>query len=205
MLIIALSALPKDGIGQWITALDVHHSACDSLSVSVVVFFPFGYGGTCPGLQGQAHTSEAGLTTVDLYYDISGPWPQVGCTTSDEVQVTLPVGTDIVRVDTYGIMDGDTSEVVSDTLLTSCATGLDHIGRFEAPLFSISGDLIRWPLDRSAIHGTVDIISSTGALQRATPACVGQVYIGDLTPGVYVISYSEARGHASMSFLVGGP
>lgn len=192
-------------LGQQIVGLELHYVDCDSVNTSVSVFFPLGYGETCPDLQGTTISQEGGTTAIDLYYQVSGPWPQVGCITTDVIAPQLLTAADVVHLRTHAIMDGDTSFTVSDTMLTICMTGINDPVRGVGQAIWSDGDLVRWSTEGVVTAATVHIVALNGALQRSAPFTSGQLSIADLVPGVYVVSCAEEAGFRPMAFVVGAP
>lgn len=189
--------------GQEICGLDIHHADCDSVSAAVSVFFPFGAGGTCPALQEIAVAEEAQATVASLYYDVSGPRPQLGCTTSAEIGIPLVPGAAITRLRTYAIMDGDTLAAVSDTVVATCAVGIRDPGR-RAPLaFRVQDGQIQWPTGGIPPSSMVRVASVTGAVLRTVAARAGRMPIHGLAPGLYVVGCPELAGSGTRAFVVG--
>ena len=117
------TALSINVFSQWICGTMVSPSSPsinDDIKVIVSAGFPFGYGPTCPSLDTVELFYNGNEVRLELYYDISGVWPLVGCSTTDTAntgnwsagnyQLFLYSNT-IFDSDTNFHQDGDTLEI----------------------------------------------------------------------------------------------
>lgn len=171
-------------LGQETISVQINGASCDTLHAQVTVFFAFGAGSTCPQLSGFELLPGDATAFLSLYYDISGPWPDLGCTTTTTIAIPIPSGEVMVHLGTFNIMEGDTSSMVSDTLLHSCATSLVEEVNSELVLSLRNGSLV-WDASTGQGHDPIRIISGSGQLIRLCPVVSGGCTIEDLRPGVY--------------------
>jgi hypothetical protein len=62
-------------------------SSADSLQVISEVSFTFGSGETCPNISSYSYQSFDTTVILNLFYNTSGMWPQVGCSTIDTLDI----------------------------------------------------------------------------------------------------------------------
>ncbi|MBC8489033.1 MAG: T9SS type A sorting domain-containing protein [Bacteroidetes bacterium] len=93
-------------------------SSNDSIFVINPIEFPFGYEETCPTLVFYSKTIIDSTINLDLFYDISGAWPQVGCISLDTCLLgVLNTGYYSLMISTNTIFYEDTIfHIDSDTL-----------------------------------------------------------------------------------------
>jgi len=182
---------------QELTGLQVLSPPCQPLTAQVTVFFPFGFQLNCPDLSG--FTVEAGGDTahIDLYYDVSGVWLMVGCWNTALIDTALPPGTGMIELRTFSILDGDTLAVVSDTLFSTCATGIPG-SMGGGPAWWWNDDRLCWDPTTSS---PVEIINSEGRIIRTGAAHRGTCWTGDLPSGVYIARWPAAGKAAVIRFV----
>ena len=90
----------------------------DSIIVINSVLWAFGAGETCPNLSDFTFQKSDKTLYLGLYYDISGMWPQLGCTSTDTSYIgKLDSGKYIMYVHLNKIFDSDTTfSIHQDTL-----------------------------------------------------------------------------------------
>jgi|APTNR8051073442_1049403.scaffolds.fasta_scaffold07609_5 hypothetical protein len=179
---LAVPVLPV--LGQELVSVQIIEPSCDTLRAQISVFFTFGAGSSCPPLIGFEILPGDATAILSLYYDISGPWPDLGCTTTTTVAVPIPSGEVMVHLGTFNIMEGDTSSMVADTLLHSCTTSIVERASNDLILSLQNGSLV-WNALTGQGHGPIRILSGSGQLVRYCPVASGSCMIEDLQPGVY--------------------
>lgn len=170
---------------QELEGIQVTSPPCEPFTANVTVFFPFGFGQNCPALTG--YTVQPGDVTafIDLYYDVSGIWMQVGCWSTATVDEELPPGMMMVNLRTHQIMDGDTSAVIADTVLNVCTiTGIAD-GNSSLPTAWVQGDELRWQVPENPRSGKLHIFAYNGQAVRTTDTEAGSCRIDGLAPGCY--------------------
>jgi len=181
--------------------MQVTEASCDTLYAQISVFFPFGAGSTCPPLSGYAVLPGGATALISLYYDISGPWPTLGCTSTTTVAIPIPPGNVQVLVGTFNIAEGDTSAMVSDSLLQVCVLGLPDIAPNGHDL-RIVHDELTWIQPLRSSGGSIEIIGNGGQLFRTCDVKDGRCWLGDLAPGVYLARWSSRSDIAPYRFVL---
>lgn len=153
----------------------------------VSAFFPFGFGNTCPALTGNGVTQLGSIAVLDLYYNTSGPWPQVGCTTTSPIAYALPMGTASLWLRLRNIMDGDTSSVISDTTLMACALAVSDATDPDAPVFMRIGERIVWEPERFPPGAEIVVCSPLGASVRTVDARAGSIALFEWSQSPYIV------------------
>lgn len=178
-------AISGTASAQQVEGIQVTSPPCEPLTANITVFFPFGFGQNCPMLTG--YTVQPGDVTafIDLYYDVSGIWPQVGCWSSATIDEELPPGMMMVNLRTHQIMDGDTSAVIADTVLNVCTTTGTADGTAMLPVAWVQGDELRWQAPDNPHQGKLHIFAYTGQAVRTTDTEAGSCRIDGLAPGCY--------------------
>jgi len=195
ILAFTLAGLSSEAAAQQIVGFQITEASCDTLHAEISVFFPFGAGDACPALSGTSIWPGDATNFISLYYDISGVWPQVGCTTTTTLAIPLPDGNVMVNLATFNINEGDTSVLVADTVLNVCTTSIPVV---PSPLtgFWVQNDLLQWPPARFPDGSRIRIVSSGGQLVRSAITKAGQCWLGDLPPGIYTAWCTGSRGTA---------
>lgn len=186
---------------QECTNVIITSAPCTSFAAQVSVFFPFGAGSTCPDLVATVVTTGDATALVDLYYDASGPWPQLGCSTTDVVNADLDPGIVMVNLRTFSIWDNDTSAVVSDTLLNVCSTGIPDVHP-DLMNWRSTDDRLTWTRPKDPATGLIEIINSGGQLIRTCGAQAGTCWLGDMSPGVYLARWPSGGSMAAFRFAL---
>lgn len=171
-------------LGQENVSVLITEASCDTLHAQISVFFPFGAGNTCPQLIGFEMLPGGATAILGLYYDISGPWPDLGCTSTTTVSIPIPSGEVMVHVGSYNISEGDTSSMVSETLVNVCLTGVAEGVGNDQVLWLRNGSLY-WVSPTAQGHENISIISGNGQVVRYCPVASGSCMIDDLRNGVY--------------------
>jgi peptidyl-prolyl cis-trans isomerase B (cyclophilin B) len=118
---------PGPNSNHELESLQVLNTNCDSLKLVVTTNFPFGAGSYCPLLKGYTFKNEGGLLVADLYYNISGSWPQAGCQKKDTLK-SVVVPENFIQIKTNTIFYGDTTFAINDTTIFYCSTvGIEKI------------------------------------------------------------------------------
>ncbi|MDQ3101133.1 MAG: hypothetical protein M3R08_07085 [Bacteroidota bacterium] len=189
---------------QELINIQVIEGSCDSLFAEVSVFFPFGSGNSCPSLTGITVLPGDVTAIVGLYYDVSGVWPQVGCTTTTDIAIPLPPGNPLVNLGTFNIMDGDTSQVVSDTLLQVCDTGTgigEGLVTEYAPSLYVQGDYLVFTQVSTFQNARMEFFDTRGNLIRSERRTADRVYIGALPAGVYLVRSVDSMNTPVLRFV----
>lgn len=194
-LTIALAGLSSGATAQQIVGFQITEASCDTLHAEISVFFPFGAGEACPALSGTLIWPGDATNFISLYYDISGVWPQVGCTTTTTLAIPLPDGNVMVNLATFNINEGDTSVLVADTVFNVCTTGIPAAPSRSGG-FWIQDNLLQWPIAGYPEGSRIRIVSSGGQLVRSAITKAGQCWLGDLPPGIYTAWNTGSRGTA---------
>ncbi len=190
--------------GQQLVGMEVVQLNCEGFSAMVSAFFPFGYGSTCPQLSGSTLSQSGSIAVLDLYYNTSGPWPQVGCTTASPIAAVLPFGTSALWLRLRNVMDGDTSEVVSDTTLATCSLSVDEVQERNASAFILDLDHVRWRPEAFPADMTLVLLSSSGARITSVPVREGALPVQELGAGVYFVHCPLLPQLPAWRFVIGG-
>ncbi len=74
------------------------------------VFFTFGAPSSCPPLSGCTIIKEDSCVLLNLFFDISGPWPQFGCASCDTTKIgKLEAGNYLICINVNTIFESDTN------------------------------------------------------------------------------------------------
>lgn len=176
---------------QLLDDVQVLSPPCAPLQAQVTVFFPFGFEQLCPTLAG--YTVEPGAVTafINLYYDVSGAWPQVGCWNTSLIVSDAMPGIVYANIRTFNIMDGDTSVLVADTVINYClTTGLPEVVPAKPEAWVEQHDL-RWDPTNGSGQVPVRIIAGNGQCLATCEYGAGTCGLGGLPPGVYTAIRNE--------------
>lgn len=200
-----LLGIPAMLPAQQLCNLNVYYASCDSVGLYVAAFFPFGAGSSCPSLVGtDILPGQGGITTMRLFYDISGVWPQMGCTTSNNIGMPLPAGTQTLQIQLFPISETDTLPVSSDTSLFVCTVGVPESESPSRLPFMLSADRILWSSDAFPPDRTMAAMDMAGAFVRRVKAGRGELPLNGLAPGAYLIHCLDCDGRTSVfRFVVG--
>jgi hypothetical protein len=103
------------------------NNSCDTLVVRTSVWFSFGYGTSCPQLSSYEVSSNADTMELNLYYDVSGFWPQVGCGKIDTITSIILPNVTVLKGIAYSISNND-SLITSTAQMEICSqTGVETI------------------------------------------------------------------------------
>ena len=103
------------------------NNSCDTLVVRTSVWFSFGFQSTCPQLANYETVSNSDTMELNLYYNVSGAWPQVGCEKLDTIISKILPNVSILKCVAYSVNNNDTA-VESSTQIQICSlTGIEKI------------------------------------------------------------------------------
>lgn len=103
------------------------NNSCDTLVVRTSVWFSFGCQSTCPQLANYETVSNSDTMELNLYYNVSGAWPQVGCEKLDTIISKILPNVSILKCVAYSVNNNDTA-VESSTRIQICSlTGIEKI------------------------------------------------------------------------------
>jgi hypothetical protein len=91
----------------------------DKIKIINAIMFVFGAGETCPSILGYSLAINETVLQLNLYYDISGYWPQLGCTSIDTTEIgKLDAGNYLMYINLNTIFYSDTNFIEdTDTLV----------------------------------------------------------------------------------------
>lgn len=82
----------------------------DTVELYSGVFFTFGAPGSCPFFSGCTIIMEDSCVLLNLFFDISGPWPQFGCASCDTTKISkLESGNYLMCINVNTIFYSDTN------------------------------------------------------------------------------------------------
>lgn len=82
----------------------------DTVELYSGVFFTFGAPSSCPPLSGCIIIKEDSFVLLNLFFDISGPWPQFGCASCDTSKIgKLDAGNYLMCIIVNTIFESDTN------------------------------------------------------------------------------------------------
>jgi hypothetical protein len=100
-------------------------NSCDTLVVKTWVWFSFGYQSTCPQLSHFETFANSDTMELKLYYNISGPWPQVGCERTDTITTVMLPNVTTLKGVAFSIFDNDTTMESTTQIQTCSPTGIE--------------------------------------------------------------------------------
>ena len=103
------------------------NNSCDTLVVRTSVWFSFGFQSTCPQLANYETVSNSDTMELNLYYNVSGAWPQVGCEKLDTIISKILPNVSILKCVAYSVNDNDTAFESSTQIQICSLTGIEKI------------------------------------------------------------------------------
>ncbi len=172
----------------------------NTLTVYQTAAFTCGYGSTCPKLDPvfvQVHNAEI---TIDLFYDIRGPWPAAGCERRDIIGVTgsgeftLVVNCNLIHIDSsitdsvVTLYDSDTtSNIVLSTFEVAAPT---EIGVFPNPA---RDHLTVESRDGIKIRELI-LYNSVGQVVKEYDPHLRRLPVSSFPEGIYYLGMATDRG-----------
>ncbi len=165
------------------------------LTIDQVASFSFGFEDFCPSLQYEIHTSNENII-VELFYDITGAWPQVGCSRYDQIIVNpfdsticnLSVRTNIITYDVMGTGTDTIFEADLDTF-NFCETGVEQ--------YLINQNISIFPnpaIDKLSIEcpgnlkfNEITINDLNGNQVKSLNSDMREFSLGNIASGIYII------------------
>lgn len=190
---------PTPNTNHDLAGVEILNTSCDSLEVEVSTHFPYGAGTACPQLTGYTLKSGAGVITADLYYDISGVWPTLGCSQTNTISGLVTPG-DYLQVRTNTIFEGDTTFAINDILFFYCATtGIEKTGNnrlmvYPNPFKETFAIKIRGNKIDDVTVSVYDIHGREMNIQRLTNAEEIEIDGRTLPAGIYYVSIKNGNG-----------
>lgn len=210
-LVILYSVLSANVFSQWICGTAVSPftpSVKDDINVIVSAGFPFGYQSTCPSLDTFEIFYNGDEVRLELYYDISGAWPQVGCSSTDTANTgKWSAGNYQLILYSNTIFDSDTNfHQDNDTLKIKVydQAGLQY-SEMEGSL-KIYPNPARYlvfvdkPYDLK--FSSVELYDLTGTLIKKFKSNSGYLNLEGISPGLYQLIFNTVHGRACRKLLI---
>jgi|AntAceMinimDraft_16_1070373.scaffolds.fasta_scaffold03989_1 hypothetical protein len=134
IIIVLLTLITTSLNGQVFIGSDVSAQVVsETLIIDQVASFTIGFENTCPDLQFYEFYITNESMMVELFYDITGAWPQVGCSEYDQILINpfdtticnLSVATNIITYDSLGTGIDTIFQADLDTF-NFCETSIDQ-------------------------------------------------------------------------------
>jgi hypothetical protein len=134
IIIVLLTLITTSLNGQVFIGSDVSAQVVsETLIIDQVASFTIGFENTCPDLQFYEFYITNESMMVELFYDITGAWPQVGCSEYDQILINpfdtticnLSVATNIITYDSSGTGIDTIFQADLDTF-NFCETSIDQ-------------------------------------------------------------------------------
>ena len=166
------------------------------LTIDQVASFTLGFENTCPTLQFYDIHLSNGNMIIDLYYDITGVWPMVGCSQYDQIVVNpfdtaicnLLVKTNIITYDTIGSGIDTIFQADLDTF-NFCETSIEQNRQNQKLKLYPNPTNDKLYLEYLGYLKLTEIIINDfkGNPIRNLNTNKREFYIGDLASGIYII------------------
>jgi hypothetical protein len=143
------------------------NTSCETAIITSWVWFPFGYQSTCPDLSGYLLNNNPDTLILKLFYDISGPWPQVGCDRFDTLAFSISNSNLYLEGEAYSIFYNDTTLVSTDIIELCLPNHINEYKKYNPPIIfpNPANDYLYLQLNKSAETPIkMDIINSVGEL-----------------------------------------
>jgi hypothetical protein len=172
------------------------------LTIDQVASFSFGYEDSCPTLQFyEIHTSNENII-IELFYDITGGWPQVGCSQYDQIIVNpfdtaicnLSVWTNIITYDTIGTGVDTIFQADLDTF-NFCETSIEqHLLNQKIRIFP-NPTIDKLHIEYHGNSKLIEIIINDlkGNQVKSLNSNLREFDLGNLVSGIYIIQIKTEK------------
>lgn len=188
--------------------LEQLNSSCEEVELQTVVYFPFGYGETCPPLSDYVLQSVNDTLVVHLYYDASGAWQLYFCVSVDVLNFIAPGNVSVIEGRSYLLWDVDTSDMTSNGFTPFCALDVhenqvsDNLKIYPNPSY---GEItIEFSKPISKINRSISVFSATGKKVYSTfiSETSSSLDLSHLERGIYFIAIDGAEGKNASKILI---
>lgn len=116
LILVSLQCLAQDNLQ--IQRLNV---SCDTVVLQTSVSFSWGEIATCPQLEYYETSGNSDTMELNLYYNVSGFWPQQGCVQIDTITTFVIPNAAVLKGIAFALSDIDTT-ATSSTQIELCTT-----------------------------------------------------------------------------------
>ncbi len=168
----------------------------DNVQILSEVWFSIGAGETCPELSSYTFSSEGTNLYLDLFYDISGAWPFVGCYNLENFTIgTLEPGSYDLILGTNSILYNDTTfnfDIDTITVNVQDANGIKSNIDMEMRIFvtNPAKDYIVIETNRPFVTMEYRLTNLQGVEVKPTNIYLDKIDVSSIPSGIYFLKIS---------------
>ncbi len=202
--IFSLILVSKQCVAQYNLQLQRLNDSCDTVVLQTSVSFSWGEIATCPQLEYYETSGNSDTMELNLYYNVSGFWPQQGCVQIDTITTLILPNVAVLKGIAFALSEIDTT-ATSSTQIELCSTsGIETLNSNE--LYAITPNPFTSELRinyKSNEQLALSIYTSFGhkiMYREISPSDL--IPTEELSKGLYFYELSDEKGILSSGKIV---